>query len=80
MEWLHEARDAFAEFHFEPQEFIDHPEADQVIVVLRVRGRGRRTGAMELTAVGAQLWTFEDGRPRLMRMYQSREDALEALG
>lgn len=79
-EWLDEARDAFSDFEFEPQEFIDHPAGDQLIVVLRVRGRGHRTSAMELTAEGAQVWTFERGRPVLMRVYQSKDEALAAWG
>jgi ketosteroid isomerase-like protein len=72
-----ETRDVWSEAeHFET-EIIDAGE--QVVRVGGVRARGKGSGA-EVTAQGAQLWTFRDGIPVSVRLFQSKEEALEAIG
>jgi ketosteroid isomerase-like protein len=51
-------------------------------VIVRVGGF-RPTGeysGLELTAEGASVWTFEEGKPVSMRLYQNKAEALEAAG
>jgi ketosteroid isomerase-like protein len=51
-------------------------------VVVRIGGfktTGDYTG-IELAAEGATVWRFANGIPVSMRLYQSREEALEAAG
>jgi ketosteroid isomerase-like protein len=61
-----------------PEEIIEVDEA-RVVVVNRVRGRGRGSG-VEVDATGAQLWTITGGEIRSVKLYQSKADALEAVG
>jgi ketosteroid isomerase-like protein len=69
--------DAWDEVHWEPQELIDL-DAERVLVVNRVRMRGRASGA-EVQAVGAQVWTVRNGRLASVKLFQSKADALEAV-
>jgi ketosteroid isomerase-like protein len=60
----------------EPHEFI---EAGDLVVVpgtQHVTGRG----GIEVAARGAFVWTVRNGAIERMVMYQSRQDALEAVG
>jgi ketosteroid isomerase-like protein len=70
--------EAWDEFHWDPQEIIEVDEA-WVLVVNRVRGRGRGSG-VAVDAIGAQLWTIAGGKVRGIKLYQSKADALEAAG
>jgi ketosteroid isomerase-like protein len=70
--------EAWDEFHWDPQEIIEVDEA-RVLVVNRVRGRGRGSG-VAVDAIGAQLWTIAGGKVRGIKLYQSKADALEAAG
>jgi ketosteroid isomerase-like protein len=63
---------------WEPEEILDVGD-ERVIVVNQVRMRGRDSG-VEVNATGAQLWTFKDGIPTRVMLYQSKADALEATG
>jgi ketosteroid isomerase-like protein len=70
--------EAWEEFRWDLQEVIEVDEA-RVVVVNRVRGRGRGSG-VEVDATGAQLWTVTGGEVRSVKLYQSKADALEAIG
>ena len=70
--------EAWEEFRWDLQEIIEVDEA-RVVVVNRVRGRGRGSG-VEVDATGAQLWTITGGEVRSVKLYQSKADALEAVG
>jgi ketosteroid isomerase-like protein len=70
--------EAWDEFHWDPQEIIEVDEA-RLLVVNRVRGRGRGSG-VAVDAIGAQLWTIAGGKVRGIKLYQSKADALEAAG
>ena len=71
-------RDAAVSIRWEAEEIIEVDE-ERLIVVLHTRMRGRASGA-EVDAVSAMLWTVSDGKGRAMKLYQSRAEALEAVG
>ena len=71
-------RDMFDEFHVEPEEMIDAGE--DVVVMIRVRGRGRESGVEVDTPSFPQIWSFEEGRVARVSMHRSRDDALRAAG
>jgi ketosteroid isomerase-like protein len=70
--------EAFDSWHWDPQEFIEVDES-QLIVINHTRQRGRGSG-VEVTATGAQLWMFAGGKAMRLKLYQSKPDALEAVG
>jgi hypothetical protein len=70
--------DAWESVRWDPQEIIEVDEA-RLIVMNHVRMRGRGSG-VEVDATAAQLWTFSDGEPRRIKLYQSKAEALEAAG
>jgi ketosteroid isomerase-like protein len=70
--------EAWEEFRWDVQEIVEVDEA-RVVVVNRVRGRGRGSG-VEVDATGAQVWTIAGGKVRSVKLYQSKADALEAVG
>jgi ketosteroid isomerase-like protein len=55
------------------------PTANVVVLVARVSEQGRTSGAA-VQALGASVWTLHEGRVVSFKLYQSREQALEALG
>ena len=71
--------EAWDELRWEVQEVIDLDRSDQVLVVNKVRMRGRVSHAI-VEATGAQLWTIRHGKPWRAKLYQSKADALEAAG
>ena len=71
-----EFRETWESARVEPHEFI---EAGDLVVVpgtQHVKGRG----GIEVAARGAFVWTIRNGAIERMVMYQSRQDALEAVG
>ena len=60
-----------------PQEFIDLGR--QIVVVLRVSGRGAKSG-VPVTSQVATVWRIEEGRAVHAKAFTSRADALEAAG
>jgi ketosteroid isomerase-like protein len=70
--------EAFDELRWDPEEIIEVDDS-RVIAVNHVRMRGRESG-VEVDAVGAQLWTISEGKGRSLKLYQSKADALEAVG
>ena len=72
-------RSAFDDFRLELEEIID--AGDRIIVFAAVHGRGAGSGAEVQTPTFPQVWTFgEDGRPVRVEMYQTRAEALDAVG
>jgi ketosteroid isomerase-like protein len=69
--------DAWEEVVWEPLEFIELGE--HVVVPMRSRFRGRSSG-IEVTAMGAGIWTLRDGKVVRFKQCQSRSDALSSLG
>jgi ketosteroid isomerase-like protein len=69
--------EAWDEVRWDPQEFVEVDES-RVIVVNSVRMRGRRSG-VDVEAMGVQLWTIAAGKGRTVRLYQTKDEALEAV-
>jgi ketosteroid isomerase-like protein len=71
-----EFRETWESARVEPHEFI---EAGDLVVVpgtMHVKGRD----GIEVVSRGALVWTIRNGAIERMVMYQSRQDALEAVG
>ncbi len=65
-------------FQAEPVELIDATD-DQILVIVGVTGRGRRSG-LETAGQFGHLWTFREGLLLRMRAYRDAREALEAAG
>jgi ketosteroid isomerase-like protein len=77
MELVRLNMEVFDELELEPLEFIDR--GDVVLVVLRIRVRGRSSGvAVDSETVHG--WEFVGGRAARMQIYADRQRALDALG
>ena len=72
-EWL----EGFEHWLLEVEEFFD--AGDQVIAVIRQRGKAKR-GGPDVEMRFAMVWAFRDGLAVRMQMYASRNEALEAAG
>jgi ketosteroid isomerase-like protein len=77
-EVLKSFREAWDHWQWEPQEMVDL-DGDQVLVVNRIRMRGRAS-RVEVQATGVQVWTIRNGKLASVKLYQSKADALEAVG
>ncbi len=62
---------------FQPQEFIDAGE--QVVVVARLMGRGKKSG-VEVARTWAYVWTLRENKALSLVGYADRAEALEAAG
>ena len=69
--------ESWSEAEYFESETID--AGDVVVRVGGLRARGKGSG-VEVTAHGAQVWTFQEGTPVSVRLYQSKAEALEAAG
>jgi ketosteroid isomerase-like protein len=70
-------RDAWTEFRFEPERFID--AGDRVVVLIRLVAEGGASGVTtELKT--AHVWTGRHGRMSSIQIYRDRAEALEAVG
>jgi ketosteroid isomerase-like protein len=56
-----------------------HDAGEQVLALIRQRGRSRASG-MPVDMSFAQVWTLRDGKQTRMDMYSSQAEALEAVG
>ena len=74
-EFLRSFAEAWAALKFEFEEMIEL-EGDRVLLVAAVRARGHESG-VAVAARGAMIWTVRDGEVAAVKMYQSKEDALE---
>jgi ketosteroid isomerase-like protein len=76
-EVLRSFADAWGEFRFEPERFLD--AGDRVVVFVRLLARGGGSGApIELKP--AHVLTLRSGRAASIRLYRDRSEALEAAG
>jgi ketosteroid isomerase-like protein len=75
--WLEDWGAAWAEWTIEPEDYID--AGDYVVLVIRLNAKGRRSGA-EIDRRDALLYTFRDAKIVRIDYYNSREQALEAVG
>jgi ketosteroid isomerase-like protein len=73
------ARDeVLGERRFDSAEFLT-PAPDTVVLVGRMREQGRASG-VEVEARGAAVWTLREGKVIRVKIYQSSEAALKAVG
>jgi len=70
--------EAWDELQWDVQEMIDL-DSDHVLVVNKVRMRGRASGAV-VQAIGSQVWTVRNGKLESVKVFQSKSEALEAAG
>lgn len=70
-------REAWAEWRFEPERFID--AGDQVVVLVRVVAKGGASG-VPIELPDAHVHTLRDGRLTSTCVYRDRSKALEAAG
>jgi ketosteroid isomerase-like protein len=75
--WLQDWADAWSEWDFEPEEFIEAGKA--VIVVIRMRAKGAGSG-VELDRQDALVYRFSGDKIVRTDYYNSKAQALEAAG
>ena len=73
---LGEFRETWESARLEPHEFIE--AGDLVVVPMTQHLKGR--DGIEVVVRGTNVWTIRNGAVERMVMYQSRQDALEAVG
>lgn len=72
------AEETWDDFEMTPEEFIDG--GDQVVVALKVSGRGKGSGVQTEMHI-YNVWTLRDGRAlRIVGGFRDRAEALEAAG
>ena len=64
-------------FEIQPERFLEAEE--RVLVLIRVRAKGRESG-VEVTAHYANVWTFREGRVTRAEWFQDPDEALTATG
>jgi ketosteroid isomerase-like protein len=77
MELVRLNMEVFDELELEPIEFIDR--GDIVVVVLRMRVRGRSSG-VGIDSEAVHVWEFIEGRAARMQIYADRQRALDEFG
>ena len=70
--------DAWEQFSIEVVETIPI-DRDRLVAVTRVHARGRGSG-IDLEAGGAMLWSVRDGLIQSGKLFQDKDEALEAAG
>ena len=75
--WLATINEAWGEWRFEPERFID--AGDRVVVLVRVVAQGGSSG-VRLERETAHLWTLRHGRATRCEAYLDRSQALEKIG
>jgi ketosteroid isomerase-like protein len=75
---LGELQGAFEGLRFEAEKFIEAP-AGEIVVFIRVRGRGVGSG-VEIDNRIAWVWTFRGEDAIRLMVYEEQTEALEAVG
>jgi uncharacterized protein len=76
-EFLRLIWEQWASRRMEPRDLID--AGDNVVASVRLVGVGRQSG-VETMANAAHVWTFRDGKIVRLTVFQTMEEALEAVG
>jgi ketosteroid isomerase-like protein len=71
-------RQAFTDTTFESERFIEAP-AGELVVIVRVRGRGQASG-IGLERLQAHVWTFDEEHAISMVVYGVASEGLRAVG
>ncbi len=72
-----ELLEVWEEFSPQAEEHVECSN-DTLITLDVVRGRGKGSG-IDMEAHGAMLWTLREGKISRVKMFQTRDDALEAV-
>jgi ketosteroid isomerase-like protein len=75
---LRELQGAFEDLKTEAEQFIEAPTGE-IVVLVRVFGRGRGSGA-EMDNRIAHVWTYRGDKAVRMVAYEEQAEALEAAG
>ncbi len=75
--WFEDWGAAWADWSFQPSEFID--AGDRVVVVGRMTATGRDSG-VKVDREDAMVYTMRDGKTARIDYYNNRDQALEAAG
>ena len=67
----------FDNLRCDPEEIIDAGES--IVVPMRLTGKARNTG-LPLDYRAIHVWTLRNGKAIRLRLYESRDKALEAAG
>ena len=67
----------FEDLRCDPKEFID--AGDQIVVPMCLTGKARNTG-LPLEYHAIHVWTLREGQATRLRLYESKEKALQAAG
>jgi ketosteroid isomerase-like protein len=70
--------DAWEEWHPEFEEVIEVDD-ETILIVTHVQARGKGSGA-PVEARGASTWSVRDGKVIRAKLFQSKTEALEAVG
>jgi ketosteroid isomerase-like protein len=76
--YFEEFRQSFAEFIYEVEDFIDLG-GERVLVLLRLRTRGKGSGAV-VEAQPGWIYTIRNGKAVKIEAYLNRDEALAAAG
>jgi ketosteroid isomerase-like protein len=69
--------EVFEDIRVEPEEFFE--VGDDLMVLIYTAGHGKASGIKVENRV-VHIWTFRDGKATRLRVYASKEEALEAVG
>jgi ketosteroid isomerase-like protein len=75
--WIQMIDEAWAEWRFEPERYLDAGSA--VVVLARLIAEGGSSG-IHLEREVAHVWTLDNGRATNIRVYLDPAEALEAAG
>ena len=75
--WLDDWGVAWADWSYDAEEFID--AGDHVVVVLRMKVEGRSSG-VQVERQDVLVWKLHNGKATRLDYYNSREQALQAVG
>jgi ketosteroid isomerase-like protein len=70
--------EAWEQFRPEAEQFFDLG-AERLLTLDVVRARGKGSG-IDMEARGAMLWTMQEGKIIRVKMFQTKDEALEAAG
>jgi ketosteroid isomerase-like protein len=76
--WMTEFYEGWDELQVEPEEFV-HARSDQVVVALRLRGRGKASG-VAVNMLLYELMTFRNGKLVERQAFRNKTEALKAAG
>ena len=76
-DWMAMIDEAWAEWRFEPERYL---EAGSTVVVLALLVAEGGSSGIHLQREVAHLWSFDKGRATSLRVYLDRAEALEAAG